>query len=101
VALRDLFGEDGLLRDAPLDEVDGGPIAVPWPATSDEVQAVLGSASESRRRVYAHLAGFLDWFQHALASDRRREVWLRGEFAATLQPEVADLISSSTTTVSC
>jgi hypothetical protein len=46
VALRDLFGEDGLLRDAPLDEVDGGPIAVPWPATSDEVQAVLGSASE-------------------------------------------------------
>jgi hypothetical protein len=52
---------------------------------------VLGSASESRRRLYAHLAGFLSWFQQALAGDQRCEVWLRGEFAATLRPEVEDL----------
>jgi hypothetical protein len=91
VTLQDLFGDDGLLRHPQLIEVDGAPLAVPWPATSQEIWIVLGSVSPSRRRLHAHLVGFVDWFNRAFSGDNERAVWLRGEFAATLRPEVEDL----------
>lgn len=92
MTLADRFDDDGYLVDAPIELAeDGSPRAGPWPATRADIEATLGSASLSRQHLFAHLSGFLDWFDDALVADDRREVWLRGEFAATRRDDVEDL----------
>jgi hypothetical protein len=92
VALRDRYDSDGLLAVGPeRHRIDERVVCEPWPATLVEIGVTIGSSSEHRRSLFDHLVGFLAWFDRALKSDDRREVWIRGRFASTLAPEVEEL----------